>query len=86
MSDMPLEDVRDRIEAMARAAHEIGAHAARPADDHVFLALPVIPELKLTDKGLVDVDQIPARAAIRRVRPASSKPATGVVAATGGRG
>ncbi|MBU1693708.1 MAG: adenine deaminase [Verrucomicrobia bacterium] len=55
MSDMPLEEVRDRIEAMAKAAHEMGCTLPDPLMTMSFLALPVIPELKLTDKGLVAV-------------------------------
>jgi adenine deaminase len=55
MSDMPLEDVRDRIEAMAGAAQGMGCTLPDPLMTMSFLALPVIPELKLTDKGLVDV-------------------------------
>ena len=55
MSDLPLEEVRDRIEAMAAAAHGLGCTLPDPVMTMSFLALPVIPELKLTDKGLVDV-------------------------------
>ena len=55
MSDLPLEEVRDRIEAMAKAAHDLGCTLPDPLMTMSFLALPVIPELKLTDKGLVDV-------------------------------
>ena len=55
MSDLPLEEVRDRIEAMAKAARDLGGTLPDPLMTMSFLALPVIPELKLTDKGLVDV-------------------------------
>jgi len=57
MSDLPLEEVRDRVEAMTEAAHDLGCVLPDPLMAMSFLALPVIPELKLTDKGLVDVTQ-----------------------------
>ena len=37
------------------AAHALGGTMDHPFMTLAFLALPVIPELKLTDKGLVDV-------------------------------
>lgn len=55
MSDLPLEEVAARVEAMAAAARTLGAQAEEPMMTLAFLALPVIPELKLTDHGLVDV-------------------------------
>jgi len=55
MSDLPLEKVRDRVEEMTRAAHRLGCVLPDPVMTMSFLALPVIPELKLTDRGLVDV-------------------------------
>jgi adenine deaminase len=57
MSDQPLEEVRDRIEALTAAAQELGCVLPDPLMTMSFLALPVIPSLKLTDKGLVDVEQ-----------------------------
>jgi adenine deaminase len=57
MSDQPLEKVRDRIEALTAAAQELGCALPDPLMTMSFLALPVIPTLKLTDKGLVDVEQ-----------------------------
>ncbi|MFH0954234.1 MAG: adenine deaminase [Verrucomicrobiota bacterium] len=57
MSDLPLEDVRDRIEEMTAAAAGLGCTLPHPLMTLSFMALPVIPELKLTDKGLVDVAQ-----------------------------
>jgi len=42
---------------MLRAAHELGSPLHDPFMTLSFLALPVIPALKLTDKGLVDVTQ-----------------------------
>ncbi len=57
MSDQPIETVRDRMEDLIRAAHQLGSHLHDPFTAMSFLALPVIPSLKITDKGLVDVDR-----------------------------
>jgi adenine deaminase len=55
MSGSPLEEVRDQVEALTRAAHDLGCTLPDPFMTMSFLALPVIPALKLTDRGLVDV-------------------------------
>jgi adenine deaminase len=55
MSDRPLKEVRDQVAALTRVAHELGCTLPDPLMTLSFLALPVIPALKLTDKGLVDV-------------------------------
>ncbi|UCF20065.1 MAG: adenine deaminase [Gemmatimonadota bacterium] len=55
MSDLPLEDVRDRVAAMGAAARDLGCILPDPLMTMSFLALAVIPELKITDLGLVDV-------------------------------
>ncbi|MBS0014545.1 MAG: adenine deaminase, partial [Desulfobacterales bacterium] len=55
MSDQPLSSVQDRIEKLNQAAADLGCALADPFMALSFLALPVIPELRLTDKGLVDV-------------------------------
>ena len=57
MSDQPIETVRDQMEDLLRAAHQLGSHLHDPFMAMSFLALPVIPSLKITDKGLVDVDK-----------------------------
>ncbi len=57
MSDQPIETVRDRMEDLNRAAHSLGSPLRDPFTAMSFLALPVIPSLKITDKGLVDVDR-----------------------------
>jgi len=55
MSNAPMADV-DAAERRANgAALSLGATMDHPFMTLAFLALPVIPELKLTDKGLVDV-------------------------------
>jgi adenine deaminase len=57
MSDQPIERVREQMDAMLRAAHQLGSSLHDPFMAMSFLALPVIPSLKLTDHGLVDVDK-----------------------------
>lgn len=57
MSDRPLEEVRNKIEGLQAAAKSLGCPLSNPFMALSFLALPVIPELKLTDYGLVDVGQ-----------------------------
>jgi adenine deaminase len=56
MSDLPFEDVARRLEQVEAAAASLGCRVARPFMALSFLALSVIPSLKLTDRGLVDVD------------------------------
>ncbi len=56
MSDKPLEDVVNDFEHLERSAKELGTTLATPFAALSFLALPVIPELRLTDRGLVDVE------------------------------
>jgi len=55
MSNEPLEKVRQQIDQLIDAAKGLGCRMPDPFMTLSFLALPVIPELKLTDKGLFDV-------------------------------
>jgi len=55
MSDQPIEVVRDEMEELVKASHFLGSDLHDPFMAMSFLALPVIPKLKITDKGLVDV-------------------------------
>jgi adenine deaminase len=55
MSDAPLETVRAAMAGLLDAARTLGCPLSNPYMAMAFLALPVIPELKITDKGLVDV-------------------------------
>ena len=57
MSDQPLETVARQLDALLTAAKELGCTLHDPFMSLAFLALPVIPALKLTDRGLVDVTQ-----------------------------
>jgi len=57
MSDRPIEEVRARMDKLLATAKGMGCTLNDPFMAMSFLALPVIPELKLTDKGLVDVNE-----------------------------
>ena len=57
MSIEPIETVHAQVDKAIRAAHELGSPLHDPFMAMSFLALEVIPSLKLTDKGLVDVDK-----------------------------
>jgi adenine deaminase len=57
MSDQPLERVREQLDDLAAVTRDLGSDLHAPFMAMAFLALPVIPELKLTDKGLVDVNK-----------------------------
>jgi adenine deaminase len=57
MSDLPLNDVASVARELRRAASRMGCSLPTPFATLSFLALPVIPHLKLTDRGLVDVDR-----------------------------
>ncbi|HAF70291.1 TPA: adenine deaminase [Candidatus Acetothermia bacterium] len=57
MSDRPWEDVARAGRELIRAARELGCGLSDPFMQLSFLALPVIPKLKLTDRGLVDVSR-----------------------------
>jgi len=57
MSSERFEKVEHRMRELASAAREMGCKLERPFMTLSFMALSVIPELKLTDKGLVNVDQ-----------------------------
>jgi len=55
MSDRPIAEVRTAYDALLRAAAELGSSLHDPFMAMSFMALEVIPSLKLTDQGLVDV-------------------------------
>ncbi|MCY3903767.1 MAG: adenine deaminase [Caldilineaceae bacterium] len=56
MSDQPLDKVRTQYETLLDAAHEFGSRFHDPFMAMSFMGLEVIPKLKLTDQGLVDVE------------------------------
>ncbi len=57
LSDEPLGSVVAKLEKLEQVATELGSKLSSPFAALSFLALPVIPELKLTDLGLVDVTE-----------------------------
>ena len=57
LSDQPLDVVVAQSRACNEAASSLGWSGATPFLTLAFLALSVIPSLKLTDRGLVDVDR-----------------------------
>ncbi len=57
LSDRPLAEVIERSRACNEAARGLGWRGATPFLTLSFLALSVIPHLKITDRGLVDVDR-----------------------------
>ncbi|HEY82097.1 MAG TPA: adenine deaminase [Dehalococcoidia bacterium] len=57
LSTEPLESVVAGLENLEKLARDLGTKLPSPFATLSFLALPVIPELRLTDLGLVDVSQ-----------------------------
>jgi len=55
LSEASMQDVAQGMEGCIDAAAKLGCKLADPFMTLSFLCLPVIPELKLTDRGLVDV-------------------------------
>ncbi len=57
ISDNPLDKVTEKLEKLEKTAKDLGCKIDSPFGLLSFLALPVLPELRLTDKGLVDVSK-----------------------------
>jgi adenine deaminase len=57
MSQLPADELRPHLHHLREAAKALGCTLAEPFLQVAFLPLPVIPHLKITDKGLVDVDR-----------------------------
>jgi adenine deaminase len=58
MSERTYEDVRDALYPLRDAAKGLGVTLSEPFLQVAFLPLPVIPHLKITDFGLVDVNRM----------------------------
>ena len=57
MSLEPFETVERHLRSLRASVREMGCPLAEPFLQLAFLPLPVIPHLKITDRGLVDVDK-----------------------------
>lgn len=57
MSDKPIQVVREQYDSLIRAVETLGCSLEDPFMALSFMALSVIPSLKLTDLGLVDVEK-----------------------------
>jgi adenine deaminase len=57
MSLEPVATVRNQLDHLIKIAHDMGTPLKDPFMTLSFLALPVIPEIKLTDIGLIDVNR-----------------------------
>jgi adenine deaminase len=57
LSPLPIAEVAGRLDALDAAAQALGSRLEHPLMTLSFLALSVIPSLKLTDQGLVDVER-----------------------------
>ena len=57
MSLLSFEAVHAALIPLRNAAHALGVVLPEPFLQVAFLPLPVIPHLKITDRGLVDVDR-----------------------------
>ena len=57
ISEMPFEDISEELKVLRDAAKDLGCTLPEPFLQVAFLALPVIPHLKMTDQGLFDVDK-----------------------------
>ena len=55
MSLEPFEAVQARLVDLRAAARSLGVTLQEPFLQLAFLALPVIPALKITDRGMIDV-------------------------------
>jgi adenine deaminase len=57
LSDRPLAELLAASRALAAAVASLGVSFPQPVQTLAFLSLSVIPALKITDRGLVDVDR-----------------------------
>jgi len=56
LSPLPAEEVAARVERLERLAADLGCKLPSPFSALSFLALPVIPEIRLTDRGIVTLE------------------------------
>ncbi|MFX1509496.1 MAG: adenine deaminase [Promethearchaeota archaeon] len=58
ITDEPVQKVAQKLQSVRKAAHDLGCSLEHPFLTLSFMALPVIPALKITDKGLVDAKEM----------------------------
>lgn len=58
ITDEPVDKVARKLQAVRAAARELGCQLEHPFLTMSFMALPVIPALKITDKGVVDAKEM----------------------------
>lgn len=58
ITDEPVDKVAKQLQNVRAAAHNLGCSLEHPFLTLSFMALPVIPMLKITDMGLIDVSQM----------------------------
>ncbi|KXB03918.1 hypothetical protein AKJ47_01495 [candidate division MSBL1 archaeon SCGC-AAA261G05] len=54
MADKPLAETHKRMKRVSEAWDKIGCKMSSPFPTLILLALPVLPKLRVTDKGLID--------------------------------
>jgi adenine deaminase len=54
MSDRPVKEVAEKVSELDKAWKKLGCEIESPFMTMALLSLPVIPELRLTNRGLVD--------------------------------
>ncbi len=57
MSDLSIEEVMKKTKNLVKSSREIGCELDDVFMNLSFLSLPVIPDIKITDKGLIDVNK-----------------------------
>ncbi|EKE03569.1 MAG: hypothetical protein ACD_20C00183G0007 [uncultured bacterium] len=57
ISNQNIETVIEKLDNLAKCSKDLGCQLDDPFMSMAFLSLPVIPELKITDKGLIDVNK-----------------------------
>ena len=57
MTDIPMTEADEKMQELLKITHELGSPLKDPFMQLGFMALPVIPKLKITDKGLFDVEK-----------------------------
>ena len=57
ISDLPIEEVIEKLKSLVKSTKQLGCKLDDAFMNMAFLSLPVIPDLKITDKGLIDVNK-----------------------------